>query len=192
MQYHIIRSQRKTLSIEIREAELLVRAPLKTPDAVIERFVEQHRAWIEKQLALSKTRLARADAEPPLSASDLHALAERAKRVIPERVAHFAELIGVDYGRITIRKQRSKWGSCTANGNLNFNCLLMLAPPAVVDCIVVHELCHRKQMNHSAAFYREVLRVFPEYHKWNLWIRQNGPTLMRRMKNGVAAAENQS
>ena len=65
----------------------------------------------------------------------------------------------------------------------------MLAPPQVVDCIVVHELCHRKEMNHSAAFYREVLRVFPEYYQWNAWLKQNGATLMRRMQNGMQATE---
>ena len=187
MQYKIIRSRRKTLALEIREAELLVRAPMTTSDATVEHFVTSHRAWIERQLSLAKERIERADAEAPLSLSDIRALAERAKRVIPGRVAHYAGLIGVDYGRITIRNQKSKWGSCSAKGNLNFNCLLMLAPPEVVDCIVVHELCHRKQMNHSAAFYREVLRVCPEYHKWNLWLKQNGATLMRRMTNGAVA-----
>ena len=189
MQYKMIRSQRKTLGLEIREAQVLVRAPMQASDATVARFVERNRAWIEKQMALAKARLARADAETPLSRADILALAERARRVIPERVAHFASLIGVDYGRITIRNQRSKWGSCSAKGNLNFNCLLMLAPPEVVDCIVAHELCHRKQMNHSEAFYREVLRVFPEYHKWNSWLKQNGAVLMRRMQNGAIDRE---
>ena len=189
MQYQVIRSQRKTLSLEIREGRLLVRAPMRVSDAAVERFVQIHRVWIEKQLLIAKKRIEIADREAPLTASDIHALAERAKRVIPERVAHYADLIGVKYGRITVRNQRSKWGSCSEKGNLNFNCLLMLAPPQVVDCIVVHELCHRKEMNHSAAFYREVLRVFPEYYQWNAWLKQNGATLMRRMQNGMQATE---
>lgn len=192
IRYRIIRSQRKSLAIEIREAEILVRAPMQTSDAAVQRFVEAHRAWIEKQLRISRERLAVADAQNPLTAEDIRALAERAKRVLPERVAHFASLLGVTYGRITIRNQRSKWGSCSAKGNLNFNCLLMLAPPQVQDAVVVHELCHRKEMNHSSAFWREVLRVYPEYHEWNSWLHRNGSILMRRMKNGAQTAHKPS
>ena len=94
--------------------------------------------------------------------------------VIPERVRHFAPLIGVDYGRITIRCQRTRWGSCSAKGNLSFNCLLMLLPNEVVDSVVVHELCHRKHMNHSPLFYAEIERVFPEYRKCSKWLKENG------------------
>ena len=189
MQYKIIRSQRKTLAIEIRNAEILVRAPIRANDAAVERFVERHRAWIEQKLRIAKERIDRADAEAPLSADDLRALALRAGRVLPERVAYYAERIGVNYRRITIRKQKSKWGSCSAKGNLNFNCLLMLAPPAVQDAIVVHELCHLKEMNHSAAFWREVARVCPDYRASEAWLKQNGWVLMRRMQNGVQKAE---
>ena len=109
-------------------------------------------------------------------------LIEEAKRVIPARVAHFAPIVGVSYGRVTIRCQKTRWGSCSSRGNLNFNCLLMLAPPAVLDSVVVHELCHRKEMNHSPRFYAEVRRVFPEYDKWHGWLRENGAVLMRRME----------
>ncbi|MBR3738310.1 MAG: M48 family metallopeptidase, partial [Eubacterium sp.] len=68
-------------------------------------------------------------------------------------------------------------------GNLNFNCLLMLTPPEVIDSVVVHELCHRKEMNHSKEFYSEVLRVYPEYKKWNKWLKDNGSAIMARMNN---------
>ena len=189
MQYKIIRSQRKTLAIEIRNAEILVRAPQRASDDAVDRFVEKHRAWIEQKLRIAKERIDRADAEAPLSADDLRALALRAGRVLPERVAYYAERIGVNYRRITIRKQKSKWGSCSAKGNLNFNCLWMLAPPAVQDAIVVHELCHLKEMNHSAAFWREVARVCPDYRASEAWLKQNGWVLMRRMQNGVQKAE---
>lgn len=79
-----------------------------------------------------------------------------------------------------IRKQRSKWGSCSSKGNLNFNCLLMPAPPEVLDS-VVRELCHRREMNHSERFHAEVLRVFPEYYKWSRWLKDNGAMLIARM-----------
>ena len=87
-------------------------------------------------------------------------------------------MLGVTYGRITIRNQRSKWGSCSSKGNLNFNCLLMLTPPEVIDS----ELCHRKEMNHSERFYAEVLRIFPDYYKWNKWLKENGGAIIARMR----------
>ena len=112
---------------------------------------------------------------------DIRSLAEQAMKMIPERVAYYAPRIGVTYGRITIRNQKTRWGSCSAKGNLNFNCLLMLAPPEVVDSVVVHELCHRKEMNHSKKFYEEVLKVFPDYWKWHRWLKDHGAALMKRM-----------
>ena len=121
----------------------------------------------------------------PLSQSDIQALADKALSVIPDRVKYYAEIIGVTYGRITIRNQRSRWGSCSARGNLNFNCLLMLAPPEVLDSVIVHELCHRKVMNHSDKFYAEVLRVFPNYYICNKWLEENGNVLIMRMAGNL-------
>ena len=86
----------------------------------------------------------------------------------------YAEKLGVTYGRITIRCQKSRWGSCSSRGDLSFNCALMKCPQEALDSVVVHELCHRKEMNHSARFYAEVLRVFPDYPKWHRWLRETG------------------
>ena len=102
----------------------------------------------------------------------------RAAKVIPGRVQYFAPLVGVDYGRISIRSQKTRWGSCSTAGNLNFNCLLLLAPPEVLDYVVVHELCHRKEMNHSPRFWAEVGRVLPDYKASKKWLRENGNRLM--------------
>ena len=114
-----------------------------------------------------------------LTNEDIRALAEQAKNVIPERVAYYAEKVGVTYGRITIRNQKTRWGSCSSKGNLNFNCLLMLAPPEVMDSVVVHELCHLKQMNHSKKFYDEVLRVMPDYRARQKWLKEHGAELLK-------------
>ena len=116
-----------------------------------------------------------------LTAEEIRALAAKALEVIPERVAYYAPLMGVTYNRITIRNQKTRWGSCSSKGNLNFNCLLMLCPPEVIDSVVVHELAHRREMNHSKRFYAHVLRVYPDYYKWNKWLKENGPVLIRRM-----------
>ena len=102
-----------------------------------------------------------------------------AKEDLTGRAAYFAPRIGVSYGRISIRHQKTKWGSCSSKGNLNFNCLLMLAPEEVRDYVVVHELCHRKQMNHSEAFWTEVERALPDYRDARKWLKTHGRELMQ-------------
>ena len=89
--------------------------------------------------------------------------------------------MGVRYGRLAVRSQRSKWGSCSGKGNLNFNCLLLLAPDEVLDYVVVHELCHRREMNHSPRFWAEVERVLPDFKNARRWLKQNGASLMARL-----------
>ena len=185
MNYTIIRSDRKTLALQLREGKLIVRAPRRVSAAAIERFVLLHKEWIEKQQIKHEQRRKGQDAVQPLTPEELLRLAEQAKQIIPARVKDYAERIGVSYGRITIRNQRTRWGSCTAKGNLNFNCLLMLAPPETLDSVIVHELCHRKEMNHSKRFYAEVLSVFPEYYRWHGWLKENGSMLVARMEKGL-------
>lgn len=84
-------------------------------------------------------------------------------------------------GEIVARAQRTRWGSCSARGSLSFNCLLMLAPPEMREYVAVHELCHRKQMNHSAAFWREVALWLPDYAAQRAWLREHGPALLGRL-----------
>ena len=182
MEYTLIRSDRKTLQLQVTPEGIVVRAPKKMPQKEIEAFVNAHAGWIEKHAARVEEAQRSMPPAEKLTAEELRKLADEALKVIPARVAHYAPLIGVTYGRITIRNQRSKWGSCSAKGNLNFNCLLMLAPPEVLDSVVVHELCHRKYMDHSKDFYAEVLRVFPEYRKWDRWLKEEGHLILSRMK----------
>ena len=177
-EYRVIHSRRKTFSMQIDAQGLLLRVPLGATQRQIEQFLREHTRWIEKHMTLLERQ--KAAGARHLSQQELTALGEQAKAVIPRRVAYYAPLVGVTYGRITIRCQQTRWGSCSAKGNLNFNCLLMLAPPQVLDSVVVHELCHRRHMNHSERFYDEVLRVFPEYHKWHGWLKENGKALMLR------------
>ena len=180
MQTTVIRSKRKSFSMQLKESGLIVRAPLWANEREIEDFILKHRSWIEKQARKQAERKRRAAEAEPIGFDEMKRLAKQATLYIPGRVEYYARLIGVTYGRITIRNQRSRWGSCSAKGNLNFNCLLMLTPPEVIDSVVVHELCHRKEMNHSARFYAEVLRVFPEYRRWDRWLKENGGVLMER------------
>ena len=184
MQYRVIRSGRKTLALEIRDGELLVRAPWRTTQAEIERMIREKRDWIGKHLQMSRERKAAAEGVAPLTAEELRELGRRALEYIPERVRHYAAVIGVVPRQITIRNQRTRWGSCSAKGNLNFNCLLMLTPPEVIDSVVVHELCHLKEMNHSERFYREVRKAFPEYDRWHGWLKEHQTELLARLGQG--------
>ncbi len=184
MQTTVIRSKRKSFSMQLKESGLIVRVPLWANEREIEDFILKHRDWIEKQTRKQAERKRRAAEAEPIGFDEMKRLAKQATLYISGRVEYYARLIGVTYGRITIRNQRSRWGSCSAKGNLNFNCLLMLTPPEVVDSVVVHELCHRKEMNHSERFYAEVLRVFPDYWKWNRWLKENGTALLCRMTGG--------
>lgn len=178
LKYRLIRSGRKTLAMEMRPEGLIVRAPYHVTQRQIDEFLRSRLDWVEKARERMEQRPSPADL---LTMDEIRSLAERAMKYIPERVAYYAPRVGVTYGRITIRNQKTRWGSCSAKGNLNFNCLLMLTPPEVIDSVVVHELCHRKEMNHSKRFYEEVLRVYPDYHKWNRWLKENGTAIMRRM-----------
>ena len=181
MEYILKRSSRKTLSIEVRGTDVIVRAPYYCPQKRIDRFAAQHEAWAAKKLAQNIENSRLAGLAGHLSDEEIKDLAKKAREYIPKRVDFYAKMMGISCGTVTIRCQRTKWGSCSAKGDLNFNCLLMLTPPEVIDSVVVHELCHRREMNHSERFYREVRKVFPEYDKWNKWLKDNGSSLINRM-----------
>lgn len=182
MELKVIRSRRRTIALRVTPYGVEVRAPLHVSNAKIEDFVKRHGDWIEKQTAKLSAFNEEAKKYPPLGEADIERLKNEAKRVIPERARYFAEKIGVEYNRITIRCQKTRWGSASTKGNLNFNCLLMLTPDEVVDSVVVHELCHLKHMDHSKKFYAEVTSVYPEYRKWNGWLRKNGRLILSRVK----------
>lgn len=164
----LIRSRRKSLAIEITpELQVVVRAPARMPVREINAFVQEKDDWIRAHLQqmAEKKRLREQYREQALSKEELQELATQAMKLIPQKVHYYAQIIGVTYGRITIRNQRTRWGSCSGKGNLNFNCLLLLMPEEVLDYVVVHELCHRKEMNHSARFWEEVEKILPDYRQ---------------------------
>lgn len=181
MKVTVIRSNRKTVAIQVNsDLSVTVRAPRSASEKDIEEILKKKEAWISKHIEKIKETKERFEAEPTekLTREKVIALAEEALKVIPERVEYFAKVIGVTYGKITIRNQKTRWGSCNSKGNLNFNCLLMLAPPEVLDYVVVHELCHRKQMNHSKAFWLEVEKVLPNYKEVRKWLKEEGSQMI--------------
>lgn len=179
----LIRSRRKSLAIEITpELQVVVRAPVRMPVREINAFVQEKDDWIRAHLQRmeEKKRLREQYREQALSKEELQELATQAMTLILQKVRYYAQIIGVTYGRITIRNQRTRWGSCSGKGNLNFNCLLLLMPEEVLDYVVVHELCHRKEMNHSARFWEEVEKILPDYRQRRKWLKDNGGRIMDR------------
>lgn len=185
MDVTVIRSRRKTVAIQVNEdLSITVKVPLFATKRDIEKILREKESWIlkhQEEVARKKAEY-EAKGEPKLSNEEIRNLAKKALEYIPERVAYFAPIVGVKYGRITIRNQRTRWGSCSSKGNLNFNCLLMLAPLEVIDYVVVHELCHRKEMNHSKAFWNEVAKILPDYKSSVKWLKEEGGMLMKRME----------
>ncbi len=186
-EYRLIRSRRKSLGIEIKGAgDLYVRSPARMPLSEIHRMIEKNQNWIdghvEKRQAIIEKQKDSLYGEMRLDENEIKRLTNLAKETIPPRVDLFAKSMGVDYGRITIRHQKTRWGSCSGKGNLNFNCLLMLTPPEVQEYVIVHELCHRKEMNHSYRFWAEVEDVLPDYRVQEQWLKTNGGALIGAME----------
>ena len=181
--YELVRSDRKTCQIQVKsDGRIIVRAPRRMPERHIERFVSEKSDWIEKTLKRLSDAKERLDGAEPLSPEEIKRLSKEALDYIPKRVEYFAPIVGVEYGRITVRNQKTRWGSCSRKKNLNFNCLLMLTNEKVIDYVVVHELCHLKEMNHSPRFWAEVERVMPDYKEHRLWLKRHGGELMARMR----------
>ena len=176
--YTLVRSARKTISIAVKPTgEVEVSCPKRCSKGDVEAFVRSKEDWIRKHLEA----MAQRPAVPVLTEAERKALAAKAAEILPEKVRRFADQMGISYGRVTIRSQRTRWGSCSVKGNLNFNCLLMLMPREVQDYVVVHELCHRKEMNHSAAFWAEVEKYCPDYRIHRKWLKDNGAVLIARL-----------
>lgn len=178
MDYQIIRSRRKTISLEITpRGEVLVRCPSRMKNEDIRHFVESKSPWIQRHLQ----KLAPNADLPLFTQTEMDAMANRLKELLPQKLSSYARQLNVTYGRITIRCQHTRWGSCSQSGNLNFNCLLALVPEEVLDYVIVHELCHRKEMNHSPRFWAEVEAVLPNYTVQKQWLKDNGNRIMARL-----------
>lgn len=176
--YQVIRSRRKTISIQITpDGRVVVRCPLRLSRREIRNFVEKEQNWILPRLEKARMQLR----QPKLTEEQLEVLTDRAKEVFAERSAEFSSRMGVRFHKITIRHQKTRWGSCSAAGNLSFNCLLVLAPPEVLDYVVVHELAHRIEMNHSPAFWAQVERILPDYRSRRQWLKEQGGELIARL-----------
>lgn len=180
--YTIIKSKRKTCAISIdEECRITIRIPLYISMREAERFLQAKSRWlITHYLTILEKKNSRPRSD--LSAVQKNALEKRykeaAREYIPKRVTYYQAITGGNYSRISIRNQKTRWGSCSAKGTLSFNWRLMLAPPSILDYVVVHELCHLTHMNHSPAFWQAVEKAFPDYRNARKWLKDHGSELV--------------
>ena len=163
----VIRSARKSLGLEVRDANtVLARIPTRVSDRELKAFVENHRSWIlEKTEVMAEREEKRKStpAPPPELLSKTDRMKIQLK--IGKRVRHYCEAMGVTVGYVTVKNQKTRWGSCSAKGNVNFNYQLAFLPDELLDYVVIHELAHRRHMNHSRAFWAEVEKYCPDYRE---------------------------
>lgn len=170
--YTLRRSDRRTLSLEITpQGEVLVRAPRRIPEQTIHTFVEKHDAWIKKHLAARKTETA---VWEQLSPEQQAELARLAGEDLGKRVAYWSKVMDLVPTGVKITGAARRFGSCSGKNSLCFSWRLMRYPPEAIDYVVVHELAHRKEMNHSERFWAEVARILPDYKIRRKWLKENG------------------
>ena len=166
----IVRSNRKTLALEISsDASLIIRAPRLMPLFLIKKFIKQKQSWISKKQSLITTRNKNIKSIKVSRISK-----EKTLEKITKRVKYYSSLSGFKYKNIKITSAQKRWGSCNYQNNLNFPKRLTLAPDKIIDYVVIHELCHIKEKNHSQNFWKEVAQIMPEYKKHRKWLKENG------------------
>lgn len=177
MKMEFVPSRGKSLRLEVRgDGRVVVRVPKGVTEKQAQAFVNDNEAWIAKaQARLNEKCVALENVQ---KAVDLEALWAQASIELPARVEKWAKTLGVHYKDVYIKYQRTRWGSCSNLGNINLNALLLLAPEEVRDYVVVHELCHLLEMNHSPSFWANVEQTLPDYRKQKQWLKENGAVLM--------------
>ena len=166
------RAKRWTIDLPWGEPARLT-VPQWMSDREIDSVLRTHADWLKQERARQRPRLA----------LDRRVVSELEGRRAARELAHMlveeeAEALGVEVNRIHIRDQRTRWGSCSASGNLSFNWRLVLAPFEVLDYVVVHEVCHLREPNHSHRFWRLVDRRRPEWREQKRWLDEHGPELL--------------
>lgn len=176
----LIKSNRRSVGISIKPGgEIIIRAPRLMPNHIVMSFVQEKSSWIIK----THEKQSKIQPAPSMEEKSHQTLAlekryrDAAKDYIPKRVEYYHQFTGGHYDKITIRDQKTRWGSCSSNGTLSFSFRLMLAPPRVLDYVVVHELCHLTHMNHSKEFWNMVENILPDYKEHKKWLKENGHTL---------------
>ena len=160
MEYSIIYSKRKTLSLSVDNGKVIVKAPIGTQIEYIQGVIEKHARWIAKTLEADRRK---SNLYQSLTDDDVKRLKKNARVYFNDKTEYYSKLMGLKYGRITITSAQKRFGSCSSEGNICFSYRLMLYPEEAREYVIVHELAHLKEMNHSARFYKIVESVLPDY-----------------------------
>lgn len=220
---HIIRSEKrhKTIAIEVRSDEIVVRAPVTTPTSRIEALLDERQAWIQKiwdrraespksdgnflsvgvwylgeLLSVNYVNREQRVWQIERKGSELHIAGPvvsestddirnalyawyrgEATRILKKQLRALAIENQVEIKDVRIKDQKTRWGSCSSQRNINLNWRLIMAPPWVARYVMIHELCHVREMNHSDKFWSEVRRAMPNYEEARDWLRENGHLL---------------
>lgn len=162
MEFEIIRSSRRSVSLEVTgDGSVLVRCPLYYPEARCRAFVEEKKSWIEKQQQRMQNRVRYSD----FTEAEILELKQMAREYLIPKTKQLAEKFGFTYTSVRITTAKKRFGSCSSKNAISYSCFLMLSPKEAVDFVIVHELCHTKEHNHSAHFYRLLERCLPDYRE---------------------------
>ena len=161
MDYEIIYSKRKTLCLQIkRDGRVIIRCPYRTSKERIESFYNSHLEWVQRKVEATKNRMVLIN---ELSDTDIEDLKSKAWEYIPNRVDYFASIMGVTPANVSINRAKTRFGSCNSKKRLNFSCNVMRYPIEAIDYVIVHELAHIKELNHSKRFWAIVESILPDY-----------------------------
>ncbi len=161
-EYNIVFSKRKTLGITVKGDNVTVRAPYRTAKSIIYKFLTDHEEWVLRALEKQKIKAAHS---PKINPEEEQSLRKAAKEYFNCKTKEYADIMGLKYGRITITSAKTRFGSCSNKGNICFSYRLMAYPEAAREYVIVHELCHLVEMNHSKKFYALVERYLPDYRE---------------------------
>ena len=161
-EYEILRSARRTISLEVRpDGRVLIRAPRAMPKKEIDAFAAKHADWLEG----AKKRVAERSALNDMTDRRRDELTAAARDYLPKRTAHWAEIMGVSPAGVRITDAKTRFGSCSPKNRICYSFRLMAYPPEAVDYVIVHELAHILQKNHSPRFYAEVQKILPDWRE---------------------------
>ena len=160
MNLEIIYSNRKTLSVTVKEGRVIVRSPRGLGRSHIEAFIDKNREWIAKRIEITKNQV---DPIAQMTPEQIKELRETARSYLVAKTKIYADALGLKYGRITITGAKTRFGSCSSKGNISYSYRLMLYPESAIDYVVVHELAHLVEMNHSRRFYAIIEKILPDY-----------------------------
>ena len=161
--YELIRSARRTLALEIsRDGRVIVRAPMRCSQKQIDEFVGSHLDWISHHQAVQAQRR---ESRPEPSEEERQALIRRAKDVLPGKVSHYSQIMGLYPTGLTVTGARTRFGSCSGKNRICFSWRLMAYPEEAIDYVVVHELAHIRHKDHSKRFYDCVEAVLPDWRE---------------------------